>query len=771
MKVGEENTITLWVEDKGSYGDDSYPALIGKQGRNAPCGYIHTSGIWQTVGMEARSATYLDNAKAAVDVDTDHVENSTVTYQLDIRTDEAQELTVEYSFESKKYNVGTGQDEPTGSEIKGSQAITVAAGENTVDLDPITVTNPKLWNYNDPNLYYGTLTVKSGDEILDKVDTYFGMRKVEQKYFDESLGVKYIYINGAPVYMSGLLDQGFWEEGIYTAPSEEALKYDILKMKEAGFNMIRKHLKIEDPLQYYWCDKLGMMVWQDMPHATAMVPDQAGDETPGRRYYEECLDAMMNMNYNHPSIVAVMLFNETWGLQKAYFAQEGQKRDVKAADGKTTGEWVEELFYKTKELNPNLLVEDMSACNYDHVQPTELNTYHMYPGSYEQTIKDYVERQVNNAHPGSGENFAFGYKQDGDPLLNSEYGGVGAYSGDFDVSYCFKYMTDIQRRYEKQSGFVYTEPYDVEYERNGIMTYDRDMKIFGYDEIAYGGDMSIRDLTQEIYIGIVDKPIRNVALGQKMKTEVMAIGWTNDIPETVVMKWRFDGTDIYGNQISTGISGEKAVAMEPYRKISDTIKYTVPSQACVGTLTIWLEDENGKKLAKNFTNVIVKDQTIGNTAYTQENRDGSVTLKAKVDDEKMVSSKGAEKQTYSYTLPEGYDLTKLKGMRILAEASSYKQQIGEDKNLSSFSSAYGQTAEGRERPSDLTVSVNGVELDTVYLPDNPRDMRGTLTLNKPYNGNTSAGDFGYLVNVNVTDEKLQQIKEAVEENKIITVTY
>ncbi len=260
MNVGEPNTVTLWVEDKGNYGDDSYPALIGKQGRNAPCGYTHTSGIWQTVGMEARSATYLDNAEAAVDVD-----KSTVTYTLDVTSDADQELTIEYDFTSKIYNIEKDEDVPTGSSVKGSQKISVKAGDNRLAMSAITVENPKLWNFNDPNLYYGTLTVKNSQgAVLDTISTYFGMRKVEAKYFDESLEVKYIYVNNAPVFMSGLLDQGFWEGGIYTAPSEEALKYDILKMRECGFNMIRKHLKVEDPLQYYWCDKLGMMVWQDI---------------------------------------------------------------------------------------------------------------------------------------------------------------------------------------------------------------------------------------------------------------------------------------------------------------------------------------------------------------------------------------------------------------------------------------------------------------------------------------------------------------------------
>ena len=138
---------------------------------------------------------------------------------------------------------------------------------------------------------------------------------------------EYIYVNNEPVFLSGLLDQGFWEEGVYTAPSEEALKYDIKAMRDRGFNMIRKHLKIEDPLQYYWADRLGMFVWQDMPHATYMNAKSNGGETPGRAVYEYALENMLNRDYNHPSVIAVMLFNETWGID-----HNGQK----ASDGMTT---------------------------------------------------------------------------------------------------------------------------------------------------------------------------------------------------------------------------------------------------------------------------------------------------------------------------------------------------------------------------------------------------------------------------------------------------
>ena len=764
VKVGEENVITLWVEDKGNYGDNSYPALVGKQGRNAPCGYTHTSGIWQTVGLEARSATYLENAKATADVD-----NSTVNYALEINTDEAQDLTVEYAFESTLYNKETDKDELTGSNVSGTQTIHVEAGESTVELAPIAIEDAKLWNHNTPNLYEGNLTVKdSQGNVLDSVDTYFGMRKIETKYYndDESLGVQYIYVNGAPVYLSGLLDQGFWEEGIYTAPSEEALKYDILAMREAGFNMIRKHLKIEDPLQYYWCDKLGMYVWQDMPHATAMVPSTEGGSALGRRYYEDCLEATLDRDYNHPSVIAVMLFNETWGINYSSEAVRNRKAD----DGMSTKDWFEYLYNLVKEKNPTMLVEDMSPCNQDHVQPTDLNTYHTYPSSYSGMVST-VESFVNNAYVGSTKNFKFGETQDGEPLLNSEYGGVGAYAGDYDVSYCFKYMTDIQRRYIKQSGFVYTEPYDIEYERNGIMTYDRNMKIFGYDEVAYGGDMTTADLLQEIYVGLVDTQIKNVTPGERVKVNVLTVAWTYDLPEDPVVKWRFDGTDIYGNNISTNLSGTIHMDVESYVNNTATISFNAPTQACVGTLTVWIEDGKGEKVAKNFINIVVADESSKNEAQVITGENGAVTMKAAIDNNKYNTTEGTGAQSYSYVLPEDFDLADLNGLRVIAEASSYKGQMGTDKNSSTYSSENGQTAVGRELASDMTVSVNGVEIDTVYLPDNPRDIRGTLTLNNPSYGNASAGDFGYLVNLNITSDKLSEIKETIGEDRTLTVTY
>lgn len=741
------NTLTVWVEDKAVYGDDTYTALIGKQGHEAPCGYTHTGGIWQSVYLESRSSTYLDYVHANPDVDA-----SEVVFDLKMQSDVTQSVTVSYDFVSRIWDETKSADVATGSSFSGSQVVSLAAGENEITLDSISIDNVKLWDDVTPNLYYGTITVvdKSG-AVLDEVDTYFGMREVSTEHYDDR-EYRYIYVNGKPVFLSGLLDQGFWAEGIYTAPSEAALKNDILDMKELGFNMIRKHLKIEDPLQYYWADKLGMYVWQDMPHASAMNAAEVGGEAPGRALYEQTLEDMLNRDYNHPSVMAVMLFNETWGITRP---------GNQAADGMTTQDWQIYLYDYVKGINPNLLVEDMSPNKADHIQPTDLNTFHMYPKGY-LTAKNLVNTIYFSTEPGSSHNFVNGFTQDGDPWLNSEYGGVAAHDGDWDVSWCFKYMTDIQRQYDMLNGFVYTEPYDIEYERNGILTYDRRAKLFPYGEIAYGGDMTINDLTQANYVGMDVDPAKVMDPGATYSADAVGVNWSGDTFENAVLKWRFDATDIYGNYISTGISGEFDIEYPAYTAEYNTIEFTLPEQKCVGTITVWIE-EDGETIAKNFVNVIVTDDLYSSKVEYLNNN--SVVLR---NNAATATVAGTDTLDYSYEIPTDFDLEDLSNLRVIAEVSSLKEVTT---NNGIENAATSQTTEGSERPSDLTVWVNGVEVDTVYLPDNPRDIRGTLTLAEDFNGGASAGDFGYLVNIRVPDHKVDAVKAAIEADGEIKVRY
>lgn len=739
-----ENVLTVWVEDKASYGDNSYVALIGKQGHNAPCGYTHTSGIWQTVILESRSKTYLGYAHANPDY-----KDGAVQYDLSVVSGVAQTVSAEFSFESRIWDEEKQADAATGSRFSYSRTISLTAGENKISLPAIRIENAKLWSDREPNLYYGTITLKDGaGRILDAVDTYFGLRQVYTDVYD-GRDYEYVFLNGSPVFLAGLLDQGFWREGIYTAPDEAALKFDILEMKKRGFNMIRKHIKIEDPLQYHWCDKLGMFVWQDMPHATAMNASAAGGAAPGRALYERTLTDTLNRDYNKPSVIAIILFNETWGISHT---------GPKAADGMTTHDWMISLYHKIKAYNPGLLVEDMSPLNKDHIQPTDLNTFHMYPITYA-AAKNAVERYAKNAYSGSAYNFYEGFKQEKEPLLNSEYGGVGVSSGDRDVSLCFKYQTDLMRMNQRFNGYVYTEPYDIEYERNGILTYDRREKLFPYGEIAFGGDMTIADLNQPDYVGLYTEPAKVVKAGSDYSVDAIASNWSGNRYENAVLYWRFDATDVCGNNFSTGLSGEQKITYAPYTAEQYPIAFRLPDQTSVGTLTVWIE-ENGEKLAKNFVNVIINGTGVKNTEQLGENSFALRTSGGEFE--------GTGELSLTYSLPEDFDLSALRSIRLLAEVSSVKKESVTNGVINAETS---QTVRGGERPSDMTVSVNGVEIGTVTIPDDPRDVRGTFTFNYASDRNSSASDFGYLVDLAVPAEKIGEIRRAILADGAVKVTY
>ena len=180
----------------------------------------------------------------------------------------------------------------------------------------ISVPNAKLWSPESPFLYDLEVSLIKDGEVLDTVDSYFGMRKIE--YHPDEDGYQRLYLNDEPVFMFGTLDQGYWPDGIYTAPTDEALMYDIQKHKELGYNTIRKHIKVEPQRWYYWADKIGVLVWQDMPSMSMNKGMKDPNMPAGEPYIdpdalEHGLTAMIEQLYNHASIVDWVVFNESWG--------------------------------------------------------------------------------------------------------------------------------------------------------------------------------------------------------------------------------------------------------------------------------------------------------------------------------------------------------------------------------------------------------------------------------------------------------------------------
>ena len=202
----------------------------------------------------------------------------------------------------------------------------------------------RLWDVDSPNLYDVTLELIMDNTVIDRVFTYFGMRKVSRETLSGE-DYQYIYLNNRPIYLLGALNQSFNPQGLYTFLTDDAIRADIQRAKEFGFNFLRLHIKIDEPRLYYWADRLGMLFMCDMPNFGSN-----GYSGVAKANWEGTLRGAIARDFNHPSIIAWCDFNETWGLSGD---------DYK--DMKDRQEWVRQMFRLTKSLDPTRLAEDNFA--------------------------------------------------------------------------------------------------------------------------------------------------------------------------------------------------------------------------------------------------------------------------------------------------------------------------------------------------------------------------------------------------------------------------
>ena len=317
LKGSGEQELTVVVTDP-TEGDQPR----GKQSRK-PEGifYTPTSGIWQTVWLEPVSAVCIDDLGLTPDLDASALRLRVSANSL------ADSVRVEAVASAAGREAGrvTG---PANQELK------------------LALAAPHLWSPDDPFLYDLRVTLKDGERVLDSVTSYFGMRKIS--LLKDSDGVTRLALNNSVLFQMGTLDQGFWPDGIYTAPTDAALRSDIEFLKQAGFNLARKHVKVEPERWYYWCDKLGLLVWQDMPSGNNSTPE-------GRTRFEAELQRMVEGRRNHPSIILWVLFNEGWGQY----------------DTERLAQWL-------KTLDPSRLVTDASG--WTDKRAGDIIDAHSYPG-------------------------------------------------------------------------------------------------------------------------------------------------------------------------------------------------------------------------------------------------------------------------------------------------------------------------------------------------------------------------------------------------------
>lgn len=695
LTPGEPTCIVVRAYDAEDHGEQ----LAGKQ-----IGwYVRTSGIWQTVHLEPRNATYIKECHITPDID-----NSTATLDITIDGDVSAGTTLNWHCVSPV--------EATGSILNGSST---AVETNERQAAEFGVTNASykiridiprehlhLWDVDTPYLYNIRLTLTSGKSVIDRVFTYFGMRKVS---IAKAPGAdyQYIYLNNRPVYLLGALNQSFSPEGVYTFLTDEAIQRDIERAKEFGFNFLRLHIKVDEPRLYYWADKLGMLFMCDIPNFGSYT-----EKAQAR--FEETLRGTIARDYNHPSIISWCNFNETWGLGGREYKEMTERQ-----------EWVREMYYLAKALDETRLIEDNSPCLYDHVE-TDINSWHFYINDYEQA-KAHIANVVQETYPGSTFNYAGGNVQTDAPLINSEYGGISAGAGDKDVSWCFKYLTNELRLHPKICGYIYTELQDIEWEHNGFMNYDRSIKAFGYDYL---------DINTLDFIAIDYPPGTTVVPGERIKADIYTSHFSHKTITGTTLHWQLDVMSATGH-VTRGCVSESVEIPFPQYQVDQVheLEFVVPNiHPAVGTLHVWVTDSTDAVVARNFINfehfvgevsgVEAGDSSLATLNYAPGNTSESSWNESTIG-EQLFSAVGSGYVEYEIALPEGFSTADVADMELIFEASS--------------SDGGARQTEPEKHPSDVTISVNGVEIDTLRIPDCPADARGVLSY---IHG--QPGIYGYL---------------------------
>lgn len=382
----------------------------GKQSRK-PEGifYASTSGIWQTVWLEPVPEVCIDRLKSVPDVDAKSLHLRVVVNSFSERLRVA------------AVALGAGKE------------IARVTGPANAEL-ALSLPNPHVWSPDDPFLYDLKVTLTDGDKTLDSVYSYFGMRKIALRKDDQ--GFTRMALNDQFTFEIGTLDQGFWPDGVYTAPTDAALRSDIEFLKKCGFNLTRKHVKVEPDRWYYWCDKLGLLVWQDMPSGNNATVD-------GQRDFENELLHMVNGLENHPAIVVWVLFNEGWGQY----------------DTEQLAEWL-------KELDPSRLVDDASG--WTDMRAGDLIDMHSYPGP-DAPVPEPRRAAV------LGEFGGLGLAVSGHSWSSNGWGYVKLPDARELASQYAQTFKHVWRLHALRglSAAVYTQTSDVETECNGLQTYDR----------------------------------------------------------------------------------------------------------------------------------------------------------------------------------------------------------------------------------------------------------------------------------------------------------
>ncbi len=585
VKMGENEIIVRVMDPAGSEtgteGISYWHIPHGKQNW-----YVQTSGLWQSVNVSIKPKRHLMqvhltpamDGKISVSVNLSLGENRKSKEQLSLRILDPQKREV---LQTAKM---------------------ILSSEEKVQFEA-QVQNPMLWSFDSPQLYEAELLLGKNHKVVER----FGFRALEAKD-------KMLYFNGEPLYLMGALDQDFYPETIYTTPSEEYLRDEMLKAKKIGLNTLRCHIKVPDPRYLKVADEVGMLVWYEIPNWDKFTPEAA-------RRGEETLKAMLARDWNHPALVMISLINESWGM------------DLKQAEQR---QWLLSAFDRAKQLATGRLIVDNSPCCGSFHLKTDLNDYHTYwaiPENhqrFDQAVADIASRPK-----WLFSEFGDAQETGKEPLLLSEFGNWGLpilpdqlpwwFERDFggrqvtlpqgvqqrfkDFHYdeifasynqlaeesqrvqfvALKYEIEQIRLAPEIQGYVVTEFTDINWECNGLLDMWRNLKIYAEDL----GHIQQQDV-------IIGRPERyNYWANDHAVIELWLSHFSAEEIKEAKLRW----------QASFGAAGDIAVPATARTAVKNfaPLRLALPETAAPQLVRIQLQltTAEGKLLAQNHTEVFV----------------------------------------------------------------------------------------------------------------------------------------------------------------------
>lgn len=556
---GAEHELLIRVE--APEGTDEYP-----HGKNTRHWYSRASGIWQPVFLEPRSAGHVRAMRTLVDGST-----GVVDVRVDVASQEALQATL-------RLELGPA-GRPSAERVL---PVELAPGISRHRAELIVPDAPR-WSPEHPVLHDLRLTLETPGQRPDVVRTAVGFRTIDFRPIHTG-GPRWLHLDGEPRYVRAVMTQGYHPDGILAYPDEATIRHDLETAKALGFDMVRAHVKVEDPRYLALADRLGLLVWSEVPDFLAGTPE-------ARTRWERTWRGMIERDSGHPSIVLWCMFIESWGLGTDQFGFG--RADRPFAESPDVQAWVSTMYRLGRDLDHTRPILENSVSEADHTC-AEVNDTHLFPTGYgelQAVAAATLDEYVAGAYPGSTHNFAPGWTQADQPLMVTSMAGWSSVGG-VETSWPMRVLVNEVRARERIAGYGWVQLYDVEWELTGLETYDRRAKDFGYDVAT----LHAPDVL------VVRGPLaRAVPTGEALGIDVALAHGSGEVAGTVRVRASLEALDESGRRVvgppvtgeGTAVDRRGVVPLAP-------VSVPLPDAPVAGRVVLEALDEDGWVVARGL---------------------------------------------------------------------------------------------------------------------------------------------------------------------------